>query len=93
IGILGGLIVYSILLKYNFKIYIYHILQNINIQDIYIGLLKTFAFCQIIGISSCFFGFNCKHTTQDLSNATINSIIFSSISILISNYVITQIFT
>ena len=93
IGVLGGLVIYSVFFKYNPHIYLHYILESITQIDIYIGLLKTFVFCQLIGISSSFFGLNCGHTTQDLTKSTINSIVFTSINILIFNYIITQVFT
>ena len=63
-----------------------------EIIDIVQGLVKAAVFGFVITLIGCYHGFNCGEGAKGVGRATTNSVVTSSILILISNYIITTTF-
>ena len=92
IGIMGGWIIGVYQLGFNSYIYIDRTLEYLEIIDIIQGLVKAAVFGFIITLIGCYQGFNCGEGAKGVGRATTNSVVTSSILILISNYIITTTF-
>jgi phospholipid/cholesterol/gamma-HCH transport system permease protein len=92
IGIMGGWIIGVYQLGFNSMIYIDRTIEYLEIIDIFQGLVKATIFGFIITLMGCYQGFHCGQGAKGVGRATTNSVVTSSILILISNYFITTTF-
>lgn len=89
IGILGGYLVSVQILGTNPTLYFQRTWNFLELDDLYIGLLKAFFFGIIIATISCYQGFSTQGGAEGVGRATTQAVVFSSLTILISNYFIT----
>lgn len=90
LGILAAYIVAVYLLGIN-KTYIwYNMLHYTDTNDILTGLIKTFVFGAIVAVVACYKGLNCQQGAEGVGRATTESVVYSSITILISNFFLTM---
>jgi phospholipid/cholesterol/gamma-HCH transport system permease protein len=61
----------------------------LELDDLYIGLLKALFFGMIIATISCYQGFSAQGGAEGVGRATTKAVVISSLTILISNYFIT----
>ena len=92
IGIMGGWLIGVYQLGFNSLIYLDRTIEYLEIIDIFQGLVKATIFGFIITLMGCYQGFNCGQGAEGVGRATTNSVVTSSILILISNYFITTTF-
>lgn len=92
IGILGGYLISVELLGSNPTIYIRRTYDYLDLEDIYIGLLKAGVFGMIISIIGCYQGFNTRGGAEGVGKSTTRAVVLSSLLILIANYFITAFF-
>jgi phospholipid/cholesterol/gamma-HCH transport system permease protein len=90
IGIMGGYIVGVYKLSFNSANYINNTIKHLNTSDVTSGLIKALAFGVIISCASCYFGYTAKKGAKGVGIASTNAVVSSSILILLSNYLITQ---
>ena len=67
----------------------YNMLRYTNTSDVAVGLIKSFIFGGIIAIIGCYKGMNCGEGAEGVGRATTEAVVFSSITILISNFFLT----
>jgi phospholipid/cholesterol/gamma-HCH transport system permease protein len=92
VGMLGGYAVSVYLLDSNPTIYVRRTYDYLDLEDIYIGLLKACVFGMIIAIIGCYQGFNAQGGAEGVGKATTRAVVLSSLLILIANYFITALF-
>lgn len=92
IGIFGGYVVGVYKLDFNPANYINATMQNLQAIDVVSGMVKAAVFGFIISVMGCYNGYHSKGGAQGVGEATTNSVVSSSILILIFNYLITEIF-
>jgi len=92
VGMLGGYIVSVYLLGSNPTIYVRRTYDYLDLEDIYIGLLKACVFGMIIAIVGCYQGFSAQGGAEGVGKATTRAVVMSSLLILIANYFITALF-
>jgi len=92
VGILGGYLVSVNLLGSNPTIYIRRTFDYLDLEDIYIGLLKSIVFGMIIAIIGCYQGFHTQGGAEGVGKATTKAVVMSSLLILVANYFITALF-
>jgi phospholipid/cholesterol/gamma-HCH transport system permease protein len=92
VGILGGYLVSVNLLGSNPTIYVRRTFDYLDLDDIYIGLLKATVFGMIISIIGCYQGFHTQGGAEGVGKATTKAVVVSSLLILIANYFITALF-
>ena len=90
-GIFGGWFVATKLFGVNQYLYWQKMVDLTEFYDILGGLYKAFAFGFIIATVSCYFGFYTKGGTEGVGRATTNSVVTSSMLILISDYFLTAV--
>lgn len=90
IGVMGGYIVGIYKLDFNSSNYIINTFNYLNASDVYSGLVKAFAFGLVISSTSCYFGYKAKDGARGVGLASTNAVVASSVLILLSNYLITE---
>jgi len=86
VGILGGYFVTVILLGVSSKKYMMATWSYLEIQDIYSGLVKACFFGAAFTLISCYKGFYTKGGAEGVGRATTGAVVYSSMTILISDY-------
>ncbi len=92
IGIFGGTMASVWSLGFDLSLYLNNTINFLKAEDIYSGLIKSVVFGFIVAISGCYHGYYSKGGAAGVGKATINAIVTASILILLSNYLMTEIF-
>ena len=92
IGVYGGYLVSTGKLNFNPGVYMKNTVDILETKDVMCGLVKAAVFGFIISIMGCYNGFHSKGGAQGVGAATTNAVVSSSIMILLSNYLITEMF-
>ena len=66
-----------------------NMLRYTKVVDLGIGLTKALTFGGIIAVIGCYKGMNCGEGAEGVGKATTEAVVFSSITILISNFFLT----
>jgi phospholipid/cholesterol/gamma-HCH transport system permease protein len=66
-----------------------NMLKYTNPSDVVVGLIKSFIFGGIIAMISCYKGLTCGEGAEGVGRATTEAVVFSSITILITNFFLT----
>ncbi len=90
IGIVGGYLVGVKVLRINEGAFINKMVQYVDLEDIYNGLIKAAVFGIILSVVSCYKGFYTTGGAEGVGRATTQAVVMSSVSILISDYVLTS---
>lgn len=92
IGVMGGYLVSTHKLGFNSTNYILNTVEYLESIDVISGLVKAAVFGFIIAIMSCYHGYYSDKGAKGVGSATTAAVVSSSIMILISNYLITELF-
>jgi phospholipid/cholesterol/gamma-HCH transport system permease protein len=90
VGIIGGYLVGVKLLGINEGAYVNKMISYLGIDDIYNGLIKSAVFGIILSLISCYKGFNTRGGAEGVGKATTEAVVVSSVTILVSDYVLTS---
>lgn len=90
IGIVGGYLVGVKLLGINEGSFMNKIERTLDLADIYNGLVKAAVFGLILSVISCYKGYNTQGGAEGVGRATTEAVVLSSVTILISDYVLTS---
>jgi phospholipid/cholesterol/gamma-HCH transport system permease protein len=91
IGIVGGYFVGVKLLNINSGIFVARIVEFVDLGDIFNGLIKSAVFGLILSLVGCYKGFSTTGGAAGVGRATTQSVVISSVSILISDYFLTAV--
>lgn len=92
IGIFGGTVASVVSLNFDLSKYLNNTVDFLQFGDVYSGIAKSVVFGFIIAICGCYCGYYSKGGAEGVGKATINAIVYTSIGILLSNYVMTKFF-
>ncbi|HZM04885.1 MAG TPA: ABC transporter permease [Candidatus Saccharimonadales bacterium] len=90
VGILAGYLVAVFLLGINPTYIWYNMLHYTHLNDMLTGMIKTFIFGAIIAVVACYKGLTCPQGAEGVGRATTEAVVYSSITILISNFFLTM---
>jgi phospholipid/cholesterol/gamma-HCH transport system permease protein len=90
LGILAAYLVAVYLLGINQTYLWYNMLHYTNTNDMLTGMIKTFFFGGMVAIIACEKGLNCPQGAEGVGRATTEAVVYSSITILISNFFLTM---
>jgi phospholipid/cholesterol/gamma-HCH transport system permease protein len=81
--------------RYNFSAleYINALRHFIGAKDLICAVIKGMIFGAVIPIISCAYGFRCKGGAEGVGTATTNSVVASTIAVIILDFILTYIFT
>ncbi len=92
IGVLGGYLVSVYKLNFNAAAYLKQTVDYLQYMDVVSGLVKAAVFGFLIALLGCFHGYHSGGGAQGVGRATTNSVVSSSIMILIVDYMLTEMF-
>jgi phospholipid/cholesterol/gamma-HCH transport system permease protein len=92
VALFGGLLMAVLEIGQSRLYYINHILAALTVQDIASGVGKTVFFGFFIGVIACYNGINAKGGADGVGKATTNTVVISSISVIISDFFLTKLF-
>ena len=90
IGLVGGWIVTTTLLRVASSVYWNAVVQGLYIQDVWMGLIKPFFLGFSIVSIGCHVGLRTSGGTQGVGRATTNAVVASSVAVIAINYLVTQ---
>ncbi len=89
VGIMGGYLISVMLLGANPTVYMRRTYDFMDLEDVYIGLLKAAIFGMIIATIGCYQGINTRGGAEGVGKATTNAVVIGSLLILVANYFVT----
>lgn len=92
IGVMGGYLIATSKLGFNSGNYMKSTMDFLEAIDIYASLTKAAVFGFFISLMGCYHGFNTRGGAQGVGIATTNAVVSACIMILLSNYVVTEMF-
>ncbi|MDH3891131.1 MAG: ABC transporter permease [candidate division Zixibacteria bacterium] len=87
IAIIGGLVVSVVGVDVSSETFLNGFRNSFQIGDFINGMIKAAVFGLIIGVVGCYEGFNTRGGAQGVGLATTNSVVISSVLILVFNFV------
>jgi len=91
LGILAAYLVAVYLLGINQTYLWYNMKHYTDTNDMLTGMIKTFIFGGIVAVIACYKGLNCPQGAEGVGKATTETVVFASITILISNFFLTMV--
>ncbi|HIJ81642.1 MAG TPA: ABC transporter permease [Desulfuromonadales bacterium] len=91
VGIYGGWLVGVKLLGVNPGAYFYEMEKAVVWRDVYSGFVKSFSFGIIIAWIGCYKGYYAGHGAEGVSRATTESVVLTSVIILVWDYFLTSV--
>lgn len=92
IGIMGGYFVGINRLDFNSAAYLKNTVDFLQFWDVASGLVKGAVFGFIVALMGCYYGMRSGRGAQGVGRATKSAVVASSVLILASNYVLTEVF-
>ena len=92
IGVLGGYLVSIHKLGFAPGPYINSTFDFLETKDVVSGLVKAAVFGFLVTLMGCYHGYHSDRGAQGVGAATTNAVVSSSVLILLSNYLITELF-
>jgi len=91
VGIYGGWLVGVKLLGVNPGAYFYEMEKSVEWRDVYSGFVKSISFGLIIAWIGCYKGYYAGHGAEGVSKATTESVVLTSVLILVWDYFLTSV--
>lgn len=92
IGVFGGYLVSVYKLGFNPAVFLEFTWDSVTSRDIVSGTVKAACFGFIVALMGCYNGYHSRGGAQGVGAATTNAVVSASILILVSNYLITEMF-
>ena len=92
IGVMGGYLVGTAKLGFNYGSYLKSTVDFLEPMDVISGLVKAGAFGFLLALMGCYHGYHSRGGAQGVGSATTNAVVSASVLILAANYLITELF-
>ncbi|HXW05916.1 MAG TPA: ABC transporter permease [Vicinamibacterales bacterium] len=90
VGMVGGWIVTTNLLRVASSVYWNAVVQGLFMQDVWMGIIKPFFLGFTIVSIGCHVGLRARGGTQGVGRATTNAVVASSVAVIAVDYFVTQ---
>lgn len=90
-GIFGGMIISQLNFNIDISYFWNSAIRSLLLKDLFVGFSKPFFFSFFITTISCYLGINTKGGTAGLGKSTINAVVYSSIAVLIVDFIFTKV--
>lgn len=91
IGMIGSYIVGTIILDIDKGVFMARIMEYVSYDDLFSGLIKSCFFGGILSVVCCYKGYSTSGGAEGVGKAATQSVVISSVSILIADYMLTAI--
>jgi len=92
VALFGGLLMALYEIGQSRMYFMNHVLLALHVQDIASGVGKTVFFAFFIGVIACFNGINATGGADGVGRATTNTVVVSSICVIVSDFFLTKLF-
>lgn len=92
IGVFGGYVVSVHKLGFNPTSYLKRTFDYLQVMDVVSGPVKASVFGFLIALMGCYHGYRSRGGAQGVGAATTQAVVTASILILLSNYLVTELF-
>jgi phospholipid/cholesterol/gamma-HCH transport system permease protein len=92
IGCFGGGLITMLEVDVTSKYVLDQMMGTIGPEDLLHGLMKSMFFGYFIAIISCWIGMNIRGGAEAVGKATTNTVVYTSVTILVSDFILTQFF-
>src|SRR6266511_1771471 len=93
VGILAAYAVGTTLLGIDHAYAWHNMLKYTQPQHVLMGVIKAVVFAAVLALISCYKGMHCREGAEGVGRATTEAVVYSSITILISNFFLTLFLT
>ncbi len=90
IAIFGGYLESVVAVDVDYRVFLYSAFETIRLTDLIVDTMKTSVFGFIVGIVSCYLGYTVRGGTREVGQAAMQSVVISSLLILIADVLIVQ---
>lgn len=91
-GILGGLIVGTLLLGISVQQYVVQTVDAVGIGQLWIGILHGFVFGCIVALSGCYHGIRCGRSAAAVGVAVTSAVVSAIVGIVVATAILTVVF-
>jgi len=91
LGIIGAMVITWVTSDVNMTYFFNAMVQSVGTNDFLGGLVKTLFFGLLIGLIACYQGLTTTGGTEGVGRATTRTVVVASISVLISDFILTNI--
>ncbi len=91
-ALFGGLLMAVLEIGQTRVYYMGHVLAALSVRDVASGVSKTFFFAFFIGVIACYNGIGARGGADGVGKATTNTVVVSSISVIVSDFFLTKLF-
>lgn len=92
VALFGGLLMAVFEIGQTRLYYINHVIDALTLQDLISGVGKTVFFAVFIGVIACYNGMGARGGADGVGKATTNTVVVSSIAVIISDFFLTKCF-
>jgi phospholipid/cholesterol/gamma-HCH transport system permease protein len=92
IALFGGLLMSVLEIGQTRTYYLGHVFAALSLRDVASGVSKTFFFAFFIGTIACYNGIHARGGADGVGKATTNTVVVSSLSVIISDFFLTKLF-
>jgi phospholipid/cholesterol/gamma-HCH transport system permease protein len=92
VGLFGGLLMALTEIGQSRLYFMNHVLRALTVQDVVSGVGKTVFFAFQIGVIACYNGLHASGGADGVGRATTNTVVVSSISVIVSDFFLTKLF-
>ena len=92
VGLFGGLIMSVLEVGQTRTYFLTHVYSALTVRDILSGVGKSFFFAFFIGTIACYNGLHARGGADGVGKATTNTVVLSSICVIISDFFLTKMF-
>lgn len=90
VGISGGLVISLVDIKLSFATFVSQVERSVTLADFFGGIFKSVFFGFFISLIGCYNGLKVAGGAEGVGKATTNSVVTSSVCIMISDYFLTK---
>ena len=91
IAITGGFLIAKFISHVSAHLYWANVKEKLTYGNFLVGIVKPFAFAVIIAAVACYKGFTARGVTKGVGLATMESVVISSITILVVDFLLTKV--
>ena len=92
VGCFGGMLITIKEVGVTWRFFLEQVMETLDVEDVLHGLAKSVFFGSFIAIIGCYVGLRTRGGTSGVGRATTNTVVAISITVLISNFLLTNLF-
>jgi len=92
VALFGGLLMARFEIGQTRLYFVNRVMDALSVRDISSGVGKTFFFAFFIGVIACYNGLTARGGADGVGKATTNTVVMSSISVIVSDFFLTKLF-